>query len=313
MFEVPNLFIDRNDHLRAGWRFFIAGILYKVVTYLASVAASALAPGGGNRSELVFRGLSLLLLVLGYAGLSVVADHNSRPLTYVGLSFGQRQIKEVVFGLGFGAAQIGMCVAGIALAGALTLDIRLRSGMVRLVVVQLVILAVAAMLEEVVFRGYPFQRLAEAVGAIPAILILAALFGAGHLNNPSANLFGILNTMLIGVLFCIAYLRTRSLWLSWAIHFSWNLTLGVVFGLPVSGLTQFAVVVRGRAEGPTWLTGGSYGIEAAATATVAIVLGILVLFLIKAPTMEVPAIEVPDVRSAGQGSDEEVPRAKLEP
>ena len=49
--------------------------------------------------------------------------------------------------------------------------------------------------------------------------------------------------MLIGVVLSVAYLRTRALWLPWGIHFAWNATLGLVFGLPVSGIRLFNVVV----------------------------------------------------------------------
>jgi hypothetical protein len=61
----------------------------------------------------------------------------------------------------------------------------------------------------------------------------------------------------------------------WGIHFGWNTVLGLVFGLPVSGLTDFSVIVKSRALGPKWLTGGAYGIEGGALGTIVIVLGLL--------------------------------------
>ena len=124
------------------------------------------------------------------------------------------------------------------------------------------ITAVAAMNEEAAFRGYPFQRLVEGIGPVGGIVLLSVLFGALHLGNPHVSLWGLLNTIEIGAFLAVAYLRTRSLWMPWGIHFGWNFTLGVVFGLPVSGLNDFAIAVQGTAEGPLWLTGGSYGIEA---------------------------------------------------
>ena len=85
----------------------------------------------------------------------------------------------------------------------------------------------------------------------------------------------------IGILLSIMYLRTRSLWLPWGFHFAWNTTLGLVLGLPVSGLRLFNVAVHGTANGPRWLTGGSYGIEASAPGAFAIGVGLLVAW--KAP------------------------------
>jgi len=39
-------------------------------------------------------------------------------------------------------------------------------------------------------------------------------------------------------------------------------------------LTEFAVLVQGEAQGPLWLTGGDFGIEASASGAVVILLGI---------------------------------------
>jgi hypothetical protein len=136
------------------------------------------------------------------------------------------------------------------------------------------VLACGALAEELMFRGYPFQRLTEAIGPVAAVIVLSSLFGAVHLMNPHASRWGVINTALVGVLLSVTYLRTGALWMPWGLHFAWNATLGLVFGLPVSGLTEFSVLVRAQAEGPAWLTGGSYGIEASATGAVVILLGI---------------------------------------
>jgi hypothetical protein len=110
-----------------------------------------------------------------------------------------------------------------------------------------------------------------------AILLLAGLFGAVHLANPNATFFGFANTVLIGVFFGLLMVKTRSLWLLWGLHFGWNFTLGALYGLPVSGINQFSVLWTGRADGPTWLTGGAYGLEGSATASVLILVVIMIV------------------------------------
>ena len=130
----------------------------------------------------------------------------------------------------------------------------------------LLVLLLGALAEELMFRGYPFQHLEQGIGAIGAIAVFSVMFGAVHLANPGASLWGLINTILIGVLLSISYLRTRALWLPWGIHFGWNFALGFLFGLPVSGLRLFNVMVRTTASGPNWITGGSYGLEGSATA-----------------------------------------------
>ena len=128
------------------------------------------------------------------------------------------------------------------------------------------------------FRGYPFQRLVEGIGAPGAIVVFSILFGAVHLSNPGASVWGLVNTILIGILLAIAYLRTRALWLPWGIHFGWNLALGLLLGLPVSGLRIFNVLTRTTVTGPHWATGGNYGVEASVTGGIAVLMGIAVVW-----------------------------------
>ena len=79
---------------------------------------------------------------------------------------------------------------------------------------------------------------------------------------------------------------TGALWLSWGIHFGWNATLGLGLGLPVSGFRYFNLWIYTQAYGPKWLTGDYYGVEAAATGTIAILVGILVVW--KLPVQKLP-------------------------
>jgi hypothetical protein len=146
----------------------------------------------------------------------------------------------------------------------------------------LVLLVFGATYEELSFRGYAFQNLTKAVGPIAAIATFSIWFGAVHLMNPHSGgvlSWSFVNTISVGVLFAVAYLRTQSLWMPIGMHFGWNFALGTLFGLPVSGLDYFAVLVHGKAIGPRWLTGGSYGVEASATGAAVIVLGFVPVVL----------------------------------
>jgi len=160
-------------------------------------------------------------------------------------------------------------------------------------------LLAAAMVEEVSFRGYPLHRLMEAMGTPGAVAVTSCLFGLAHLSNPHASLWGAVNTAEIGVLLALAYVRTRSLWLPWGIHFGWNLALGLGYGLVVSGYSQFSAAVVGSLQGPHWLTGGDYGIEASVTATAINALAtIMLVALVKqraAPEIVVAASPLPRI------------------
>jgi len=197
-----------------------------------------------------------------------------RPLAQMGLAMRAAPWKrQAVCGIVLGFAMIAACVLAIAIGGKLEFTHQFSTRSLLRALVALFVLAVAAMAEEAAFRGYPFQRLVEGVRPVAATLLAAVFFGALHASNPNVSRIAVLNTALVGAVLAIAYLRTRSLWLPWGIHFGWNTALGVAFGLPLSGLRMFAVVVRGRATGPDWLTGGSYGVEASLVGMLVIVAG----------------------------------------
>lgn len=271
-----NFFAANDGRLRSVWRF----VLAVFVTYIANVMAAGLAAsaGRGRLFEMVYRTLALVFVLAGYSFLLVIADRvEENPLAAMGLALRKPWLRDAAMGLAIGAALVALAAACIALFGHLSFNLSHSHQLVKPLIVVLATLVFGAMLEEVMFRGYPFQRLVESTGPLGGVLILSALFGAAHLANPAASLLGFLNTVAVGVLFCLAYLRTRSLWMPWGIHFGWNFTLGVIFGLPVSGITGFAVLVRSKAEGSQWLTGGNYGIEASVPGTVVILLGIFLL------------------------------------
>jgi CAAX protease family protein len=270
-----------NRLLGALWRFAASVGIWYCAEFLASTIASPLYRHHWREFELVFRCAFLALLLGGFSLLIIVADsHVSRPLAYMGLDRTLPWVRESLLGAGIGIAIVALAVAAIAVVGSLKFSFTLTPRAFGRFGLELVVLLAGAMAEEVSFRGYPFQRLVDATGALPAVVVVSALFGAVHWANPSSSMWSIMNTALVGVLLCLAYLRTRALWLPWGLHFGWNFALGVIFGLPVSGLSEFAVIVHGKAQGPAWLTGGAYGIEASVTGTGVILIGVALLLLV---------------------------------
>jgi uncharacterized protein len=277
-----DLFWADDGRLRAGWRFLLAVLLFVFVNAFTGDLANSWAGPSDRKFELLFRPLFLVLLLVMFSALLKIFDRvEGNPLVAMGL--GRIHLfHDVAIGIIAGAVMVGLAVLPIAIGFHVGFRLILSRHSLKLALAVVFILATGAMAEEVAFRGYPFQRLVEATGSIAAILLSSALFGSLHLRNPHASAFGLINTVVIGIVLAVAYLRTKALWLPWGLHFGWNLTLGLLFGLPVSGIQQFAVVVRGTASGPVWLTGGAYGIEAGMAGTLAIGAGfIFVLFGIK--------------------------------
>jgi uncharacterized protein len=269
-----DLFWGEDGRLRSGWRFLLSAFVFVFINGFAVDLANSLAGPSDRKFELFYRPLLMLLLVIAFSVMLKVLDRvEGNPLPAMGL-VRSHFLPDVLLGLGLGAGMVVLSVAPIAIAYHLGFHAVFSPHSLKLLCAVLLILATGAMAEEVAFRGYPFQRLMDAVGAALAIGLSSALFGFVHLRNPHASAFSLINTVAIGIVLAIAYLRTRALWVPWGLHFAWNLTLGVLFGLPVSGIAQFAVVVRGTASGPGWLTGGTYGIEGGAAGTLGIVAGL---------------------------------------
>jgi membrane protease YdiL (CAAX protease family) len=124
--------------------------------------------------------------------------------------------------------------------------------------------------EEVMFRGYVLQRLAERAGMAPAIIVSSVIFAFLHVFNPGSDPFGIFNTIIIGVLLSVLYFRTRSLWMPVGFHFAWNFFLGYVYSLPVSGLPLHGLLEVTEVDPGSRVSGGSYGPEAGLACTIAL-------------------------------------------
>ncbi|MEO6725910.1 MAG: type II CAAX endopeptidase family protein [Blastocatellia bacterium] len=216
---------------------------------------------------------------------------DQRSLRSLGFALHQNWRREVLLGFAISAVMITV-VAGLQVIGGGTRialnSVWWRGGgvdsaglllTVKEVLLALVLLILAAAFEELIYRGYAFQTLLRGLPPIVPLLLLSIYFGYGHWENHGRTLFSTVNTVLAGVWLAVAYLKTRSLWLPTALHFGWNWTMGAVFGLPVSGLTipQHSILVA-TSGAPLWLTGGSYGPEGGAVATVIVVISTLFIW-----------------------------------
>ncbi len=147
------------------------------------------------------------------------------------------------------------------------------------ILVTVATLLVGTLAEETVFRGYPFGVLGRAIGPAWATVFLSALFsGILVAANPPANLGGaLLNLFLFGVLLSVAYLRTHALWLGWGLHFAFRAVMVIVLGLPIAGRGDFSSLTDGYLRGPRWLTGGAFGLDAAAGTLIVMLVALAIL------------------------------------
>jgi len=238
----------------------------------------ALLPGFAEPAGTLIRssGLVAAWLLLSW-GFLVVLDR--RSFRALGLWFYAPWAREFAIGVGIGAGMI-FVVAAVQSAAGVVRYVGMTpnpSVAVHNAGILAAVLLVAAAAEEILFRGYGFQRLVDSIGSLGAVTGFSVLFGAAHLVNPSATWLSTVNTVLAGVLLAVAYLKTRALWMPIGLHWAWNYCMTAVLSLPVSGLHFGEKLFRVEITGPEWLSGGSYGPEGSVVLTLVATAAIVAL------------------------------------
>jgi membrane protease YdiL (CAAX protease family) len=281
---MHNIFINDVGRLRSGWRlllyifafiaasFFITLVLRTV--YAVAVTGAPQIPRADFVFELIYRtGLLAAALVAGYFCARLF---EALPWRSLGLTLHAGWFRDLVIGCAIGIATLVVAVAIGMIGGGLTFSFSNTgaSAIARSMLGSAVLLFVAALAEEAIFRGYPLQTLSRAKLALLGVLITSVPFASVHLLNPNVvPTTTFINTALAGVWLAAAYLRTRSLWLPLGIHWAWNWAMGWLFGIPVSGMKLSSNPLLNASDvGPSWLTGGSYGLEGGVACTIAMAL-----------------------------------------
>lgn len=239
-------------------------------------------------------GLGLLALSAAMFTVAAVASVtlagwwlDRRRLRDLGLKLDRWWWRELLVGLVLGAVLIGLVVAVLTVAGWVEVTDTLvgPAGTDPVAVVVLVLVAVLGIgiSEELLMRGYQLTNVAEGLrgglgprgGLAAAVLVTAVIFGVGHGLNPNSDVLSTANLIVAGIFFGIAYAVTGRLALPIGVHVTWNLSLGPVFGFPVSGMElTSASVVATESVGPEWVTGGAFGPEGGLLGLAAPLLGI---------------------------------------
>ena len=145
----------------------------------------------------------------------------------------------------------------------------------------LAISILAAVGEELAFRGALFRIVEEGFGTTSALVTSAAVFGLLHALNPGATVVSTAAIVLEGgILLAAGYALTRNLWFPIGLHFGWNFTEGGIFGVSVSGSPVAKGIFSVSLAGRPLLTGGEFGPEASVIAiAVCLTAGVVLLVL----------------------------------
>ena len=251
-----------DGRFRLGWRL----LLFLVVASLVDVIVAIALPAGTQYGSAA---LLLGALVGGWATLAL----DGRAPGALGFYLRPVAGREVAAGLGLGVVVAIVLVLVMAALGVLRWSAQQGTAGAWLVgsASSLLFLTLPAAAEEALLRGYPLQALAEAWGPWAALFVTSIAFGAVHFANPDVTWLGMANIAAAGLLLGAVYLRTGSLWWATGVHVGWNWAQGYLADVPVSGLELLdAPFYDGVAQGPDWLSGGGFGPEGSALATVVV-------------------------------------------
>jgi uncharacterized protein len=255
--------------------------------FLAQIVAHRAANGlsSGDWVPLIDRLVMLFLLLVGFSALGIGFSRQRHPRRAMGLVSRPGMWHEFGTGSAVGWGLLLLTIIPSVFIGGLGVTLWTGAHQWFLLILDLLVLAIAALCEELIFRGYPFQRLTDAIGTTLGSVLISICFVIVHYqpDMPHAAVFAL---FLLSLILCIAYLRTRALWLAWGLHFAWNAATGPLFGLPLSGysgFSGFSPVVQSLPLGPDALTGADYGPEGSVVAVLVLCFG---LWLIMRVTRE---------------------------
>ncbi|MFC2170824.1 lysostaphin resistance A-like protein [Calditrichota bacterium] len=288
--KLKKLFRNRFGHFRAGWRIVIClGLIIAAFVPIAGLLKiwDLLTPDRsrpGNPDDFAslvnvvfFIGLNISVIVGSWLSLRWI---DKRPYSLLGLDFNLSAVKD--FSKGFLLGFLNILVIFIVLNFSGLVEVRisvLDSTLFAGVAWYFTVFAVAAIFEEVINRGYFFQALIEGTRTWIAVIIIALIFILGHISNPGFGWNNAIFFFVHGVLYCMLYLITRSIWVPAGFHLAWNWTQGSIFGMNVSGIVVEDTLFICETRGSTLLSGGDFGAEGS---LISIVISIFfILFLIK--------------------------------
>jgi uncharacterized protein len=251
--------------------------------YLLSMGAAWLVTLVSGPNGPAFQDVAYYSKVLFVIPVVLVGAHFLEKRTLAEVGFAPRHMgKYILTGLCISATVMGLTTLILTLAGWYHVQqVQIGFGaIVTTLLSGLLLYAVVAIQEEVIFRGILFRLLQRSFGSWIALGMSALTFGWFHIANPGASWISSLAIALeAGVTLAACYILTRNLWLGIGMHWGWNFFEGTVFGYNVSGNSS-SVLLHSSTTGPSLFTGGEFGPEAGLiTVALSVVLFSILLYL----------------------------------
>ncbi len=217
-------------------------------------------------------------VMLGFL-LALLAVKPWRPyLRAFGTKPSGNRVGMLLAGLLVGFAMNSVCVLGAVLAGNIRIEFT-QFSVVGLLAF-LVFVFIQSSTEELICRGFAYQRLNRTYGTAVAVVGSAAIFSFGHALNDGVTPLALLDIFLIGVLFALMVRYFDSIWMAMGAHAAWNFTQNILFGLPNSGaVSSYSFFTLSGAQSNGFAYDAAFGVEGALLAVVLNVVCIAALCL----------------------------------
>ena len=171
------------------------------------------------------------------------------------------RVPLLLLGFVIGFAMNGVCILAAVLHG----DISIHFDSFQLFPMLLLFVAVfsQASAEEMICRGYYYQRAKRATGsAIAAVFLNAIAFAGCHVANSGVTFLALFNIVVIGVFYSLVVYYFDSIWCAFGMHTAWNYTQNIVFGLPNSGnVTPFSMFKLDGGAKDSFFYNVGFGVE----------------------------------------------------
>ena len=283
-----NYLIEKNPAIKRGWlrallmliAFFIASVIFEglvaviigLVTDTNLAELDTLVSNPDNLGIMFIMRLASLLITLII--MWVFRRYIDRK-SILSMGFHLKgKYKDIIYGLFVGFLLISLGFVILSLTN--NLEIVLIQYSSKVVFGGFFLFIIAAMVEEIVFRGYVLNNFMDSFkNKYIALLLSSILFALIHGMNPNLSILGFVNLIVAGMALGITYIYTKNLWFPVFLHVSWNFFQGPIFGFEVSGL-NFNSIIQQKVVGSDLITGGDFGFEGSILITV-LLLGMIVI------------------------------------
>lgn len=293
---MKHIFYNKNKQVRNGWWIALFIGLVALTRPVYKPIKLGLSQLGATEQVLELTSFALLLLVTW-----ICVKIRKESLSDVGMGINLRWFKHLFTGTFVGMAMIFAIITLIWSVGGVTFELDEQRSF-QVLSYGAYLFLIGSLVEEILHRGFIFQRLIDGIGVWGAQLSIATLFALGHWGNPgmdgTTQIFSSIDLFLGSLIFGLAYIKTHSLALPIGLHLGWNWAQGNLLGFGVSGYDQvgwFKPIFHGMEE---WVTGGNFGPEASVFSIVVSIITLIILIiwkgdLEKPEKAEIPTMEYP--------------------